>query len=192
MKKLLFFICFSIAFSAVSFSQQIKYAAPVPHTDGVPDGTPTSYNSWLRYDKTNGKLYVWRNEAWAALDVSITDGGTTVYLTSTSDRLAIGATSATEKLDVTGNIRLTTAGNKLKIATGSNASVGTSTLVGGTVTVSTTAVATGSLIYVSRNTSGGTAGHLNAPSASIVNGTSFVINSSSGTDTSTVNWWIVN
>jgi hypothetical protein len=68
---------------------------------------------------------------------------------------------------------------------------GTATLSGGTVTVSTTAVKTGDVIMVSRNTTGGTAGHLNAPVASIVNSTSFVINSSSGTDTSTVNWWIL-
>lgn len=77
---------------------------------------------------------------------------------------------------------------KLKLA---NTVVGTATLVGGTVTVSTAAVKTGDLIFTSRNTTGGTAGHLNAPVASIVNSTSFVINSSSGTDTSTVNWWIV-
>lgn len=77
-------------------------------------------------------------------------------------------------------------------AAGGNAVCGTATLVGGTVTVNTTAVAAGSLIFVSRNTAGGTVGHLNAPVASIVAATSFVINSSSGTDTSTVNWWIIN
>lgn len=68
---------------------------------------------------------------------------------------------------------------------------GTATLVGGTVTVNTTAVEAGDLIFVSRNTAGGTVGHLNAPTSTITAATSFVINSSSGTDTSTVNWWIV-
>jgi hypothetical protein len=68
---------------------------------------------------------------------------------------------------------------------------GVATLVGGTVTVATTSVKTGDRIFTARNTTGGTAGHLNAPVASIVDATSFVINSSSGTDTSTVNWWIV-
>lgn len=75
---------------------------------------------------------------------------------------------------------------------------GTSTLVSGTVTVSTTAVATGSVIMLSRNTPGGTLGiGLTAPVASIVNATSFVINSVSSagavvaTDTSTINWWII-
>ena len=68
---------------------------------------------------------------------------------------------------------------------------GTATLVGGTVTVSTTAVKTGSIIALTRNTPGGTVGDLSAPVASIVNATSFVINSASGTDTSTINWQIV-
>ena len=82
---------------------------------------------------------------------------------------------------------------KLRWPTGGADDVaGTATLVAGTVTVNTTAVATGSLIFVSRNTPGGTAGHLSAPVASITNVTSFVINSSDAADTSTVNWVIVN
>lgn len=67
---------------------------------------------------------------------------------------------------------------------------GTATLVAGTVTVETTKAITGAKIQLTRNTPGGTPGHLSAPSASIVNGVSFTINSSSNTDTSTVNWSI--
>lgn len=67
---------------------------------------------------------------------------------------------------------------------------GTATLVAGTATVSTTAALTGSVIFLTCNTPGGTQGILSAPVASIVNGTSFVINSSESADTSTVNWWI--
>lgn len=119
------------------------------------------------------------------------DRGTAMRITH-GGKVGIGTYFPSEKLSVAGNVELTTAGNKLKIATGSNASMGTATLVGGTVTVSTTAVATGSTIFLTCNTPGGTQGFLSAPSASIVNATSFVINSSSGTDTSTVNWWIVN
>lgn len=119
------------------------------------------------------------------------DRGTAMRITH-GGKVGIGTYFPAEKLSVAGNIELTTTGNKLKIATGSNASVGTATLVGGTVTVSTTAVATGSTIFLTCNTPGGTQGFLSAPTASIVNATSFVINSSSGTDTSTVNWWIIN
>jgi len=72
-----------------------------------------------------------------------------------------------------------------------NTSIGTATLIGGTKTVSTTAVKTGSRIFISRNTPVGTVGHLSAPVASIVDSTSFVINSSSVLDTSTVNWWVI-
>ena len=111
-----------------------------------------------------------------------------------------GATTApTDKVEVTGNLALLTAGNKLKIATGSNASVGTTTLASGTVTVSTTAVTSSSLIFVVYDTPSGTlAAGLSAPVASITNGTSFVINSltTAGTvntaDNSSVRYWIIN
>lgn len=73
-----------------------------------------------------------------------------------------------------------------------NVSIGTTTLVAGTKTVLTTAIKTGSKIFLSVNTPGGTQGFLSAPTASIVDTTSFVINSTSATDTSTVNWWIIN
>lgn len=69
---------------------------------------------------------------------------------------------------------------------------GTTTLVGGTKTVSASSVTTTSKIFVSCNTPGGTQGFLSAPTASIVQGVSFVINSSSALDTSTVNWVIIN
>lgn len=67
---------------------------------------------------------------------------------------------------------------------------GTATLVAGTVTVSNPLVAANSTIVISRNAAGGTAGDLRL--GAIVAGTSFVINSASATDTSTVNWWIAN
>ena len=69
---------------------------------------------------------------------------------------------------------------------------GTATLVAGTVTVADARVRTGAKIIVSVNTPGGTQGFLSAPSGSIVDETSFVINSSSATETSTVNYWFVN
>lgn len=68
---------------------------------------------------------------------------------------------------------------------------GTATLVAGTVTVANTRVKTGNKIFVTVNTPGGSVGQYHsAPGGSIVNATSFVINSSSNTDTSTVNWWV--
>lgn len=108
---------------------------------------------------------------------------------TTTDNLA-------DQIQANGNINMITAGNKLKIATGTNASVGTAILVAGTVTVSTTAVTTSSLIFLTYKTAAGTIGRLGT--GTITAGTSFVINSLNTdttvntSDTSTVNWWIIN
>ena len=68
--------------------------------------------------------------------------------------------------------------------------LGAVTLSSGTVTVATSSIKTGYKIYLSVNTPSGTQGFLSAPTGSIVDGTSFVIESSSILDNSTVNWWI--
>lgn len=93
---------------------------------------------------------------------------------------------------LTDNLTLATAGNKINIATGTNASVGVATLSGGTVTVSTTAVTASSLIYLTDATTG-TLTNIGTPTVGTKTaGTSFVINSSNVLDTSTVNWIIIN
>ncbi len=125
-----------------------------------------------------------------------TDGGATTSElrfrdnTAGSDRLNLASTLATftTPLSVTGNLTLSTAGNKLLVKEGSNAAMGNSTLVAGTVTVSNTLVTASSRIFLSRATTGGTVGHL---SYTRVASTSFTINSSSATDTSTIDWLIV-
>jgi hypothetical protein len=91
-----------------------------------------------------------------------------------------------------GNLSLATAGNKLNIATGSNASIGTATLSGGTITVATTAVTASSKIFLTDATTGALT-NIGTPTVGIiVAGTSFVINSSNVLDTSSVNWLIIN
>lgn len=107
-----------------------------------------------------------------------------------SGKIGIRVVTPTDVLDVAGNVSLVNAGNKIKIATGSNASVGTATLAAGTVTVNTTAVSSSSKIFVTVVSPSGTQGFLSVPT--ITDATSFVINSTSATETSTVNWWIVN
>lgn len=89
---------------------------------------------------------------------------------------------------ITGNLSLAVAGNKLLVKEGSNAAMGVATLVGGTVTVSTNIVTANSRIFYNRATTGGTVGHL---SLTISAGASFTINSTSATETSTVNWHII-
>ena len=127
--------------------------------------------------------------------LAVTNGITagTSITAGTTVTAGTGITATTGNITATnGNLVLGTAGNKLSIATGANASLGVATLVAGTVTVNTTAVTASSRIFLSVATPGGTRGFLSAPSASIVAGTSFVINSDSALDTSTVNYWIIN
>lgn len=102
-----------------------------------------------------------------------------------------GTTTPDDAVEVEGNIELVTAGNKIKIATGSNASAGVSgAMTAGSITISTTAVTANSLIFLTHATVGGTQGILSV--GTITAGTSFVINSSSASDTGTVNWLIIN
>lgn len=99
-----------------------------------------------------------------------------------------------------GNLVIGATGNTVTMTTSTAASAlaGTATLVAGTVTISTTAILATDIIMLSVNTPGGTSGlHYAAPSASIIAGTSFIINSVSAagavvvTDTSTINWWVM-
>ncbi|WP_282790910.1 glycosyl hydrolase family 28-related protein [Streptomyces sp. CC224B] len=82
------------------------------------------------------------------------------------------------------------AGKGLRVKEGSNAKMGTTTLNGTTdVTVSTTAVASNSRIFLTIQALGGTAGapYVRTRTA----GTSFTIRSTNASDTSTVAWMIV-
>lgn len=87
-----------------------------------------------------------------------------------------------------GSIDVAGAGQGLKVAEGANAKQGTAVLVTGTVTVANTSVTASSRIAHWRQVTGGTLGHLSV--GTITAGTSFVINSSSATDTSTVGFEI--
>lgn len=119
-------------------------------------------------------------------------GSTAMNVDTTNSRVGIGsASSPTDTLTVTGNLNLNTAGNKMKIATGSNASIGTGTLSGGTVTISTTAVTASSLIFLQDTASSITnVGTLTVSAISA--GVSFTVTSTLALDTSTFNWHIIN
>lgn len=84
---------------------------------------------------------------------------------------------------------ISTLGKGLKIKTGANAKMGTAVLVVGTVTVNNTSITAASLVFLSVQVAGGTQGVLSL--GTVVAGTSFVINSSSALDTSTVAYLIV-
>jgi hypothetical protein len=100
-------------------------------------------------------------------------------------------TTSTSLATTNGNLSLGTAGNKIIIATGSNASVGTSGVMAGTpgsVVVATTASSASAKIFFARATAGGTLGNV---SISAQDGTGFTL-LSDGNETSTFNWWIIN
>lgn len=107
------------------------------------------------------------------------------YYDGTANR-SVANTSATQ------TFTNKTFGDKINITTGSNASVGTATLVAGTVTVSTTAVTSSSKIFLTDATTGALTNIGTPTVGTIVNGTSFVINSSNILDTSNINWFIIN
>lgn len=92
---------------------------------------------------------------------------------------------------MTGDIQINTAGKGLKIKEGSNAKMGTATLVAGTATVSTTAVTANSRIQLTIQS----LGTVSAPKAIGVTartaGTSFTITSADATDTSVIAWLLV-
>lgn len=113
---------------------------------------------------------------------------------SVSGSVTAGTTLTATLGDITatnGNLALGTAGNKLVIATGANASVGTSSAMSGSpgaVTVATTACSATAKIFYSRATTGGTTGDV---SITAQDGTGFTL-TSTGDETSTFNWWIIN
>jgi hypothetical protein len=100
-------------------------------------------------------------------------------LDTTLARSAAGVLAVT-----TGSFDVSTAGQGLRVAEGSNAKQGTATLTAGAVTVANTSVTATSRIFLTSQADGGTPGFLRVSTRTA--GTSFTITSSSGTDTSTV------
>jgi len=150
----------------------------------------------------NGALVV--NESGADKDTRI-EGDTDVnlvFVDASTDRVGIGTATPGEKLDVgTGNLRvsngnllLNTAGNGINIKEGTNARIGVTVAFPGgnpnTVTVSTNAVTSNSIVFVSAvSFTGGITG---APYISAISAnTNFVITVPDNSFTGTVGWMIV-
>lgn len=129
---------------------------------------------------TTQKLALWN--ATPIVQPANTIGMDTV-LTSTG----LQATGGAALID--NDLKLQIVGKGIYIKEGSNATMGVATLVGGTVTVSTTKVTANSRIFVTTQSAGGTvaASYISARTA----GTSFTITSMNVLDTSVVAWMIV-
>ena len=90
---------------------------------------------------------------------------------------------------LSGNISAAVVGYGFSVKEGTNARMGVATLSAGSVVVSTTSVGSGSRIFLTSNTDGGTPGWVRVSTRTA--GTSFTITSSSATDTSSVAWIII-
>ena len=124
--------------------------------------------------------------------------GTNKYCAFLQGKTGIGTATPASLLEVsggdltvtTGFAIINTAGKTLKIKQGTNACSGTgAVMVGGAVTVSTNAVATGDIVLLTKTAAGGTSG-AGLPVITISNGVSFTI-TGTATDTSTWSWVII-
>jgi hypothetical protein len=157
-------------------------------------------NTWIGHSNNEGAVSgsaASRNSGNKTLRVSGTSAGGGGGLVEAAARVAISEAHGynsfpdpgTGGLYVDGNVLIGAAGSGLRVKEGSNAKMGVSTLVAGTVVVSNTSVTANSRIFLDIQTPGGTPGFLRVSARTA--GTSFTILSSSGTDTSVVGWMIV-
>ena len=167
----------------------------------TPPRAPTAFylyaggGNWIELTDSNGPI---QSVAGTANQVTVNTVAGVATISLPVALVAPGSVTATTTLTATlgsitatnGNLALGTAGNKIVIATGTNASVGTSAVMtAGAVTVATTASSATAKIFYSRATTGGTPGNI---SITAQDGTGFTLTSTSNSETSTFNWWIIN
>jgi hypothetical protein len=159
--------------------------------DATPSGPTTS---------TSGNVAIWSGTTGRVLadsTITATSGnlvvpGTAAITgnTTVTGTLAVtSTTTSTGDLATAGNFSLTAVGKGIKVKEGANATMGVAVLVGGTVDIATTKVTANSRIFLTAQTNAGTPGFLGVTAR--VASTSFTITSSSGSDTSSVAWLIV-
>jgi hypothetical protein len=122
--------------------------------------------------------------------VSITAGNSNGTAGSIVLTVGIGTPNGAVNV-VNGNLAISTVGNGIQVKGGSNAKIGSGTLVGGTVTISNTSVTTNSKIFVQDTTSGSLANVGSLVVSAKSAGTSFTVTSSNILDTSTFDYFIV-
>lgn len=165
-----------------SVTEQVSIPGPVTITQGgyqasrgaagntVLDGLVTG-DTVSRYNVTAAGTTSWGPGGAGALDV--------VMSRSAANALAL----------TTADFRIATAGRGLRVAEGANAKMGVATLAGGTILVANTSITANSRIFISRVS--GAAANFGTLTYTISAGASFTINSSNVSDTSVVNWLIM-
>ena len=111
------------------------------------------------------------------------------FIAGSDNAYDIGASGATRPRNVFVAANVVVGGKLSAISTGAAQVTGNAVLVGGTVTVATTAALTASKIMLTRKTSGGTPG--TSITYTISNAVSFTITSDNVLDTSTFTWFII-
>lgn len=163
----------------------------------IPSGKTVSMNSNTVITSAGAQF---RPQAGTAANpshsfVSDTDTGMSAQTANTlilSTNGAAGLTvDSSQNTAHAGNCTVSVAGKGFGIKEGSNAKMGVSTLVAGTVTVSNTSVTANSRIFITAQSLGTVAIPQGLAVTTITASTSFVITSASATDTSVVAWMIV-
>ncbi len=153
-----------------------------------------TFTSFLTNSNTAARTYTYGDASGFVVTTGsqLTSAGFIPFSSSAASQLTFssGLTFDTNTLLVGGNLRLANAGNGLYIKTGTNATFGLATLVGGTVVVNTTKTTANSVIILTGQ--GGTITNLGTYNITArVVGTSFTITSSNVLDTNTVGWIII-
>lgn len=158
-------------------------------------GARLSLNRWLGGGSVDYGLGVDTNTMWYAIAAATDNrfhrwyGGTTSIMSLGGGGILDVSGGPAPAIKTAGDISTTVAGKGLLIKEGTNAKMGRSTLVAGTVVVANTSVTAASEIFLTSNVDGGDPGFVRVVARTA--GTSFTITSSSGTDTSTVSWLIM-
>jgi hypothetical protein len=118
------------------------------------------------------------------------NGGKALLVNSGGTDFELG-TVATDLTNISTNVKLTTIGNGLYIAEGTNATMGVATLVAGSKVVSTTKVTANSRIFTSIQSLGTVTVPKGIGVTARTAGTSFTLTSADATDTSVLAWMIV-
>ena len=177
---------FRVALNAVVTSGQFTAGSSISATTSIISGGNYNLPNAYKLNWGGGNTFIEGRDTYIRF---ATTAATERARFDNSGNFIIGATSGTERLSVVGNLSLTTAGNKILIATGSNASVGTATLSSGTITVNTTAVTANSIILLTpQNCSNCGTVYISSRTAN----TSFAITSTNVLDGSIIAYQIIN
>lgn len=116
-------------------------------------------------------------------------GGSIIFQTAPAGSTGTAQNSLVTALTISGEGNLVQPVAKTySVATGTNQRAGNAVLVGGTVTVTNSTVTANTIVMHARKTIGGTVGNMSYTTSA---GASFTINSSSGTDTSTISYFLI-